>query len=58
MVLPVIAVTNASTCLNDGQVEAVIPALQRQVSQDFRSYWDLDCSLTFLPKDQTLAAGW
>jgi len=58
MVLPVIAVTNASTCLNDGQVEAVIPALQRQVSQDFKSYWDLDCSLAFLPQDQTLAAGW
>jgi hypothetical protein len=28
------------------------------VSQDFKAYWDLDCSLTFLPKDQALTAGW
>jgi hypothetical protein len=58
MSVPDIAVTNASTCLNDGQVEAVIPALQRQVSQDFKAYWDLDCSLSFLSKDETLTAGW
>ena len=40
MSLPVIAVTNASTCLSDAQVEAVIPSLQRQVSLDFKAYWD------------------
>jgi len=58
MSLPDIAITNASTCLTDAQVEAAIPALQRQVSQDFKSYWDMDCSLTFLPKDQPLYGGW
>jgi len=58
MSLPVIAVTNASTCLTDAQVEAVLPALQQQVSQDFKAYWDLDCVLTFLAKDEGLAAGW
>jgi len=58
MSLPVIAVTNVSTCLKDEQVEAVLPALQRQVSGDFRSYWNLDCALTFLPKGQPLASGW
>ncbi len=58
MSLPVIAITNASTCLQDQQVEAVIPALQRQVSLDFKAYWDLDCGLTFLAKDSKLPAGW
>ena len=58
MSLPVIAVTNVSTCLKDEQVEAVLPALQRQVSQDFAAYWDLDCTLQFLPQSGRLAAGW
>jgi hypothetical protein len=58
MSLPVIAVTNASTCLTDAQVGAVLPALQQQVIQDFRAYWELDCTLTFLAKDQPLSKGW
>jgi hypothetical protein len=58
MSLPVIAVTNASTCLKDAQVEAVLPALQQQVSQDFKTYWELDCVLTFLAKDEGLTNGW
>ena len=58
MTLPVIAITNASTCLSDAQVEATIPALQRQVSVDFRAYWDLDCQLIFLPKNAALPSGW
>jgi hypothetical protein len=58
MSLPVIAITNASTCLQDQQVEAVIPTLQQQVSLDFKAYWDLDCGLTFLAKDSKLPGGW
>ena len=58
MSLPVIAITNASTCLTDAQVEAVLPALQKQVSDDFKAYWELDCTLSFLPKDQSLTPGW
>ena len=58
MSVPVIALTNASTCLSDAQVEAVVPSLQRQVSLDFRAYWDIDCALTFLSKGQPLTAGW
>jgi hypothetical protein len=58
MSLPVIAITNASTCLSDAQVEAVLPALQRQVSDHFQAYWKIDCTLAFLPKDQPLTAGW
>ena len=58
MSIPVIAVTNASTCLTDTQVEAVLPALQKQVSVDFKAYWDLDCTLTVLTKGQPLTPGW
>jgi hypothetical protein len=58
MSLPVIAVTNVSACLKDEQVEEVLPALQRQVSEDFKSYWDLDCALTFVAKGQAPVAGW
>jgi len=56
--LPVIAITNASTCLSDAQVQSVIPSLQRQVTRDFNAYWNIDCSLTFLSKKEPLTAGW
>lgn len=58
MSLPVIAITNASTCLTDSQVAAAIPALQRQVTLDFRGYWDVDCQLTSLPSHLPLVEGW
>ncbi len=58
MPLPVIAISNISTCVSDSQLEAVLPALQKQVSNDFKAYWDLDCTLTFLSKDKPLTAGW
>jgi len=58
MPIPVIAITNASTCLSDAQVEAVLPAMQKQVSDDFKAYWEQDCALSFLAKDQPLIAGW
>ena len=58
MTLPVIAITNASTCLSDTEVAAVIPALQRQVTVDFRAYWEADCQLTFLSSGELLTEGW
>jgi hypothetical protein len=58
MAIPMIAVTNASTCLSDSQVEAVLPAIQKQVTDDFRAYWDFDCTLIFLSSSQPLARGW
>ena len=58
MPLPVIAISNASTCLTDAQVEAVLPALQKQASADFKAYWELDCTLTFLNNGQPLTRGW
>lgn len=58
MSLPVIAVMNVSTCVTDAQVEATLAALQQQVSQDFKAYWNLDCRLTFLEKGEALTKGW
>jgi hypothetical protein len=58
MPLPDIAITNASTCLTEAQVEAVLPALQKQASIDFRAYWQQDCTLSFLPNGQALTGGW
>lgn len=58
MAIPLIAITNASTCLSDEQVEAVLPALQKQVSSDFKAYWEMDCTLTFLTRSQSLAEDW
>jgi hypothetical protein len=58
MPLPVIAITNVSTCLTDPQVEAILPALQKQVSDEFKAYWEQDCTLSFVPKGQPLIAGW
>jgi hypothetical protein len=58
MPLPVVAVTNTSTCLSDPQVEAVLRALQKQVSAEFESYWEVDCMLSYLEKGQSLTEGW
>ena len=58
MSLPVIAVMNVSTSVDDAQIEAVIPALQRQVSEDFKAYWERECSLQFLDRERELTAGW
>lgn len=58
MSIPVIAISNASTCLSDAQVEAILPALQKQVTNDFQPYWDVDCTIKFLGIDQLLPLGW
>lgn len=58
MSIPTIAITNVSKCLTDAQVEAVLPALQKQVTNDFKPYWDLDCTLIFRTPNQPLTADW
>ena len=58
MPIPVVAITNQSTVLTDDQVKVVLPALQKQVTGEFRAYWDIDCTLEFLPKGETLTKGW
>lgn len=58
MAIPVIAITNQSTVVSDDEVKAAIPALQKQVSNDFRPYWGVDARVYFLPKGETLTDGW
>ena len=45
-----ISILNASQVLKDSQVQAVIPALQTQVSKDFAPAWGIDADLIFVPK--------
>lgn len=54
MSFPVIAITNASTCLADTQVGAVLPALQKQVSDDFKAYWEFGLH-AFVPAERPTA---
>jgi hypothetical protein len=58
MPLPVVAISNFTTCLTDAQVKQVIPALQKQVTDDFRPYWHVDATIALLPKAEPLPAGW
>ncbi len=58
MAIPVIAVTNASTCVSDAQLEAALPTLQQQVSQDFKAYWNADCTLIAFDKAHAIPEGW
>ncbi len=52
-----IAVINASTVLKDADVQAVVPALQKQVHDDFAPPWGIDADLTFVPKNAQPKAG-
>lgn len=45
-----VSVINASKILSDAQVEAVVPALQKQVSLDFAPVWGIDATLMFVPR--------
>ena len=43
-----VAVINASTTLTDAEVQAVVPALQVQVHNDFAPAWGIDADLSFV----------
>jgi hypothetical protein len=45
-----IAFINASTVLSDAQVEDAVPALQRQVHENFAQAWGIDADLDFVPR--------
>ncbi len=47
---PTISISNLSTVLTDAQVNAIIPALQIQVSRDLAPAWGVNANLQFLPK--------
>jgi hypothetical protein len=52
-----VAIINASTVLNDAAVQAVIPALQEQVSSHFAPRWGVDADLAFFPAAAQPPAG-
>jgi hypothetical protein len=51
-----VAILNRSTVLSDADAEAMVPALQRQASEDFAGVWGIDAELSFLRTDQL--TGW
>ncbi|HKN00383.1 MAG TPA: hypothetical protein VJX23_07685 [Candidatus Binataceae bacterium] len=51
MALIKIAVINQSTVLTNAQIEAAVPALQKQVRLDFAPVWGVDADLVFVQKD-------
>jgi hypothetical protein len=50
--MPQIAILNRSTVMNDGDVKAIVDALQTQVSRDFVKHWGLDAHLEFVAKNK------
>jgi len=54
-----ISIINASSVLQDAAVQAVVPALQKQVSRDFAPAWGYGADLTFVSRNaQPAASSW
>src|SRR5882672_8318647 len=47
--MPTIAIGNRSSVLKDASVEAMVVALQKQVTDDFRPIWGGGADLVFVP---------
>lgn len=52
-----IAIINASTVLKDADVQAIVPALQKQVAQDFAPVYGSTATLSFYSQSATPPAG-
>jgi len=52
-----IAVKNLSTVVTQAQIAKAVPALQKQVSNDFCSAWGIDAKLQLLTKSQKVPTG-
>lgn len=52
-----IDIINASSVLKDAEIQAVIPALQKQISQHFYPAWGVNAHLAFVPKGGKPAKG-
>ncbi|MFI2201691.1 hypothetical protein ACH47Z_13125 [Streptomyces sp. NPDC020192] len=53
-----IQVTNESTVLSDGEVAAVVPALQKQVTEHFAPAWGTDAQLSYVSSDKLSEDSW
>ncbi len=52
-----VAVFNASTAVNDADVEAAVPGLQTQVHDHFAPVWGMDADLVYVPRGQAPTPG-
>jgi len=52
-----ISIINASNVLTDQQIEPVVPALQKQVTNDFAPIWGASAQLDFVAKGRTPPQG-
>lgn len=52
-----VAVINSSTAVTDAQAQAIIPALQTQVTRDFAPVWGVAANLAFVGQGGSPAAG-
>jgi hypothetical protein len=52
-----VAIVNASTAVQDSQVQAIVPALQTQVHRDFAPVWGVDADLIFVGHGAAPPAG-
>ena len=52
-----IVIINQCSVLSDENVQAVIPAVQAQVSEDFAPIWNADATLQFLGRGQKVPKG-
>ncbi|HVT78921.1 MAG TPA: hypothetical protein VHD87_17905, partial [Acidimicrobiales bacterium] len=52
-----IAVINQSTVVSDDDVAAAVPALQKQVHDDFAPAWGADATVAFAPQNKKPPAG-
>ena len=52
-----IAIENKSSVLTDAEVQAAIPALQHQVSYDFKPYWNEGARLVWVPSGSSPPRG-
>jgi hypothetical protein len=53
----VVALKNLSTVVADADVAKAVPALQRQVSEDFSGTWGIDAHIELIGRSQKLPAG-
>jgi hypothetical protein len=56
MALIEVAIVNECTVLKDDLVQAIVPALQKQVHRDFAPVWGVDANITFVPQGKQPAA--
>lgn len=54
---PVLAIVRETTALTDVLCEALVPALQTQISRDFAPHWQQDAQVIFVPGGQMIPGG-